>query len=202
MELDWAQKYRPTQMDEVILPMNIKNKISNVVNQKGGISLLFWGNAGCGKTTVAKLINPENTYQIDCSTDGSIEMVRGLERVCSTLPLEGGRRLILLDEADQLSISAQNAFRNVIEKYSMTTDFVMTANNPNKISEPIRSRCLPVHFDPSSDFTLIDKFQERVYKILETEGVEINDTININRTIFEGFPDFRRTLKQLQFDLG
>jgi replication factor C subunit 3/5 len=202
MNTDWSQKYRPTKLEEVILPSNIKSKIEKVVNQKGGLSLLFWGKPGCGKTTVGQLINPENTFRIDCTTDRSIEMVRGLDRFCSSCTLDGGRRLVLLDEADHLHHTALNAFRGVIEKCSNTTDFVMTANNPNQISEPIRSRCLPIHFDLKSDPDLLERFKSRVYEILRNEGIENYDKYAVDEVIQRGFPDLRRTLKQLQLDFS
>ena len=71
-ELDWGQRYRPSTIQDVILSSGLKNKLNQVVNQRGGISLLFYGRPGCGKTTVAKLINPENTVFINCSTNNSI----------------------------------------------------------------------------------------------------------------------------------
>ena len=202
MNLDWAQKYRPTAIQDVILPTNLKERLQKVITQSGGISLLFWGRPGCGKTTVGQLINPSDTYQIDCTTSRSIDMVRSLERYCSTFSLEGSRRLVLLDEADHLSKDAQNAFRGVVERFSVTTDFVMTANNPNTLSEPIRSRCFPVHFDVTSDPSMEERFVTRATEVLFQEGIKDFDVERVREIVKANFPDLRRTLKQVQFELG
>ena len=202
MNLDWAQKYRPTAIQDVILPTNLKERLQKVITQSGGISLLFWGRPGCGKTTVGQLINPSETYQIDCTTSRSIDMVRSLERYCSTFSLEGSRKLVLLDEADHLSKDAQNAFRGVVERFSVSTDFVMTANNPNIFSEPIRSRCYPVHFDVTSDPSMEEQFVTRVTEVLSQEGIKDFDIERVREIVKTNFPDLRRTLKQVQFELG
>ena len=202
MNLDWAQKYRPTAIQDVILPTNLKERLQKVITQSGGISLLFWGRPGCGKTTVGQLINPSETYQIDCTTSRSIDMVRSLERYCSTFSLEGSRKLVLLDEADHLSKDAQNAFRGVVERFSVSTDFVMTANNPNTLSEPIRSRCFPVHFDVTSDPSMEEQFVTRVTEVLSQEGIKDFDIERVREIVKTNFPDLRRTLKQVQFELG
>ena len=202
MNLDWAQKYRPTAIQDVILPTNLKERLQKVITQSGGISLLFWGRPGCGKTTVGQLINPSETYQIDCTTSRSIDMVRSLERYCSTFSLEGRRKLVLLDEADHLSKDAQNAFRGVVERFSVSTDFVMTANNPNIFSEPIRSRCYPVHFDVTSDPSMEEQFVTRVTEVLSQEGIKDFDIERVREIVKTNFPDLRRTLKQVQFELG
>ena len=202
MNLDWAQKYRPTAIQDVILPTSLKESLEKIINQNGGISLLFWGRPGCGKTTVGQLINPSDTYQIDCTTSRSIDMVRSLERYCSTFSLEGSRKLVLLDEADHLSKDAQNAFRGVVERFSVSTDFVMTANNPNTLSEPIRSRCFPVHFDVTSDPSMEEQFVTRVTEVLSQEGIKDFDIERVREIVKTNFPDLRRTLKQVQFELG
>ena len=202
MNLDWAQKHRPTAIQDVILPTNLKESLEKIINRNGGISLLFWGRPGCGKTTVGQLINPSETYQIDCTTSRSIDMVRSLERYCSTFSLEGTRKLVLLDEADHLSKDAQNAFRGVVERFSVSTDFVMTANNPNIFSEPIRSRCFPVHFDVTSDPSMEERFVTRVTEVLSQEGIKDFDIERVREIVKTNFPDLRRTLKQVQFELG
>lgn len=202
MNLDWAQKYRPTAIQDVILPTSLKESLEKIINQNGGISLLFWGRPGCGKTTVGQLINPSETYQIDCTTSRSIDMVRSLERYCSTFSLEGSRKLVLLDEADHLSKDAQNAFRGVVERFSVSTDFVMTANNPNIFSEPIRSRCFPVHFDVTSDPSMEERFVTRATEVLCQEGIKDFDIERVREIVKTNFPDLRRTLKQVQFELG
>ena len=202
MNLDWAQKYRPTAIQDVILPTNLEERLQKVITQSGGISLLFWGRPGCGKTTVGQLINPSETYQIDCTTSRSIDMVRSLERYCSTFSLEGSRKLVLLDEADHLSKDAQNAFRGVVERFSVSTDFVMTANNPNTLSEPIRSRCFPVHFDVTSDPSMEERFVTRATEVLCQEGIKDFDIERVREIVKTNFPDLRRTLKQVQFELG
>lgn len=202
MNLDWAQKYRPTTFKDVILPTTLTERLEKVITQNGGISLLFWGRSGCGKTTVGQLINPSETYQIDGATSRSIDIARSLERYCSTISLHGGRKLVLLDEADHLSKDAQNTLRGIIERFSSFTDFVMTANNPNTLSEPIRSRCLPVHFDISSDPAIEERFVNRAFEVLNLEGVKDFDTEQVREIVRKTFPDLRRTLKQIQFDLG
>ena len=129
-EVDWSQKHRPSSIDEVILPDGIGSKLTQLVKLQGGLSLLFHGRAGCGKTTVAKLINPNNTLYINCTAENSINMVRELERRCSSVTLDGGRRVVLLDEADYLTKDAQAALRGAVESLSVANDFVMTANDP------------------------------------------------------------------------
>ncbi len=113
-ELDWAQKYRPQSFEEVVLDAELKQKLNGVVKAKGGMSLLFYGRPGSGKTTVAKLINPDNTYFINCSSKNSVETVRWIEKTFACRSLFDERRLLLLDEGDQLTTEAQEAKRAVL----------------------------------------------------------------------------------------
>ena len=200
-ELDWGQRYRPSTIQYVILSSGLKNKLNQVVNQRGGISLLFYGRPGCGKTTVAKLINPENTVFINCSTNNSIDTIRWIESEFASGMVTGGRRLLLLDEADNLSLDAQAAIRGVSEELSLYNDFVLTANDPNCLSEAVRSRFIPISFDMTYSEEMIQVIAERLCFICEAEGYTNPDKSIINSIIQKTFPDLRRMVKTLQLEL-
>lgn len=200
-EIDWSQKHRPSTIEEVILPVGIGKKLKQLVKLQGGLSLLFHGRAGCGKTTVAKLINPNNTLYINCTAENSINMVRELERKCSSLTLDGERRVVLLDEADYLTKDAQAALRGVVESLSVANDFVMTANEPWKLSDPILSRFYPVSFDFQDDREIKVDMKARLWNIAYVEGyTEVSDH-QLVEIVDHCFPDMRRMLKSLQFQL-
>lgn len=198
-EFDWAQKYRPKSFEEVILSDEMRRKLSRVVNQQGGISMLFWGRPGCGKTTVAKLINRDNTVLINCSTNNSIDTIRWIESNFRTRTLGGQRRLLLLDEADNLSADAQAAIRGVSEALSEYNDFVLTANDPNKLTEAVRSRFLPVEFNLDLEETRL-LVRNRLCEIATIEGFSNVESSVIERAI-KFYPDLRRMTKALQFEL-
>jgi len=199
--MDWGQKYRPRALEEMVLSSVMRSKLQQVINRKGGISLLFWGRPGSGKTTTAKLINPENTVFINCSTNNSIDTIRWIEHEFISGVVTGGRRLILLDEADNLTPDAQAAIRAVSEELSLHNDFVLTANDPNKLSEAVRSRFLPVNFDMAYSEELIESLIKRLITIAKSEGHSKIDGELVEPIVKANFPDLRRMTKTLQFEL-
>lgn len=199
---DWSQKYRPETMEDMVLPDSIGTRLRTLARNKGGMSLLFYGKSGMGKTTAAKLINPEGTYLLNCTLHNSVAMVKELERTCTSLPLDGGRRLVLLDEADYLTDAAQAGLRGAVEFLSSSNDFVMTANEPERLSPAIRSRFLPVHFD----FLLTDEYLEdlsiHLWSIAAAEGLGDVDMRILRVIVRKNFPDIRAMIKTLQYQMA
>lgn len=162
---------------------------------------MFYGRPGCGKTTLAKLINPESTFHVNCTMQNSISDIRHLDRICSSAPVVGEKRLVLFDEADYLSKDAQAALRGFVERHSGANDFIMTANEINRLSEPIQSRFYPVSFD----FLLTDEFKielvSKLKAIAEAEGCRNVDTVLLNIIVRQSFPDIRSMIKRMQYEL-
>lgn len=200
--LDWGLKYRPNSLEDVLMDGELKSRLSKLVSQKGGLSLLFWGRPGCGKTSVAKLINPENTVFINCSTNNSIDTVRWIESQFQAGVVTGGRRLLLLDEADNLTPDAQAAIRAVSEELAIHNDFVLTANDPNKLSEAVRSRFLPVKFDLEKTEQITKELIDRMADIARKEGYGSVPEEHLKGIVERTFPDMRRMIKTLQLELN
>lgn len=196
---DWAQRYRPQRLEDVILPSAIKQRLITMRDSGEGPSLLLHGRAGTGKTTVASLLNPENTHKINCSLKNGIKDVRRLEGL-SAVALWGGTRLVLLDEADSLTHESQTALRGLLEDLSGCNRFVLTANYPANFIEPIRSRVVEIDFGAMAGNQAMKlEMLDRVHQVLINEGVTDFD-INIVRAIVDKrFPDMRRILKDLQY---
>lgn len=200
----WVEKYRPKTIDECILPDAYKNTFKEYVNKGEIPHLLLCGTAGVGKTTVAKALCNEigcDFLMINGSDESGIDTFRiKIKNYASAVSLTGGKKVIIIDEADYLNAnSTQPAMRAAMEEFAHNCTFIMTCNYKNRIIEPLHSRCAVVEFKlKNADKPVIAKqFFQRVSNILKAEGVEFDKQVVVE-VIKKYFPDFRRTLNELQ----
>ena len=200
----WVEKYRPAKISDTILTPELKATFQQFVDQANIPNLLLAGSAGCGKTTVARAMLEElgcDYIIINGSMNGNIDTLRNeIRNFASTVSLTGGRKYVILDEADYLNAnSTQPALRNFMEEYSKNCGFILTCNFKNKIIDPLHSRCSVIDFKiTKKDLPdLAKQFLKRICNILEIEGVEYDKTA-IVEVIKKHFPDWRRCINELQ----
>lgn len=203
-EFLWVEKYRPKQIADCILSDELKQTFEKIVASGDLPNMLFSGTAGTGKTTVAKaLCNQLNLdwIIINGSEDGNIDTLRGkIKQFASTVSLQGGVKVVILDEADYLNAqSTQPALRGFIEEFSSNCRFILTCNFKNRIIEPLHSRCGVYEFNTSKKNTavLMQQMFDRACTILDSEGVEY-DKKDLLPIISKFGPDWRRCLNELQ----
>ena len=201
----WVEKYRPKTISECILPSDLEETFSEFVEIGKLPNLIFTGLPGTGKTTAAKaLCEQTNTdyLMVNGSDDGrNIDTVRTtLTQYCSSVSMTGNRKAIIMDEADYMNPdSVQPALRGFIEKFGNNVSFLFTANYPNRIIDPIHSRCAVFDFViPKNEIKKIaEKYLELCGDILSKESVEYENKV-LAELIMKHFPDFRRVLNELQ----
>ena len=200
----WVEKHRPARVQETILPQELKATFQQFVDQKNIPNLILSGRAGVGKTTIAKAMLEEigaDYIVINGSMNGNIDTLRvEIANFASTVSFTGGRKYVILDEADYLNAnSTQPALRNFMEEFSKNCGFILTCNFKNRIIEPLHSRCSVIEFSiqNSDKPKLAAQFFKRVCGILDEEGIEY-DQKPIAELVQTYFPDWRRTLNELQ----
>lgn len=200
----WVEKYRPTTIQETILPVNLRSVFAKIVEGGELPNMLFSGTAGVGKTTVAKALCNEldlDYIVINGSEEGNIDTLRGkIKQFASTVSLQGGYKVVILDEADYLNPqSTQPALRGFIEEFSNNCRFILTCNFKNRIIEPLHSRCSVYEFGiPREEKpTIASAIFTKVMAILDKEGVEYEQKV-LAELVQKHFPDFRRVLNELQ----
>src|SRR6056300_16399 len=200
----WVEKYRPQTIEDTILPVALKDTFRQILENKELPNLLFTGTAGVGKTTVAKAICNEldlDYLLINGSEEGNIDTLRHkIKQFASTVSLQGGYKVVILDEADYLNPqSTQPALRGFIEEFSGNCRFIMTCNFKNRIIEPLHSRCSVVEFNVSKKdlADLCGQFMKRVTNILTKEQITYEEPV-IAELIMKHMPDWRRVLNELQ----
>jgi replication factor C small subunit len=192
----WVEKYRPDTLEGYVGNEHILEKVKIYIQNEDVPHLLLYGQAGTGKTTLAKII----TNQIDCdlmyinaSDERGIDAVR--DKIRGFASSKGFRKwkVIILDEADYLTPNAQAALRNLMETFSASTRFILTCNFVEKVIDPIQSRCQTFAITPPSKKDVA----KRLNDILTAEGVEF-EMSDLAFTVNSGYPDIRRVLNAAQ----
>lgn len=193
----YVEKYRPQSLDTYIGNETIKATFQKYLNENDVPHLLLYGDAGSGKTTLAKIVSntiaKDNYLYINASDENSIDTVRDkIKQFASSIGF-GGLKIIILDESDYLTPNAQAALRNVMETFSKTTRFILTCNYVEKIIDPIQSRCQIFNIVPPSK----KEVAQHVSNILKKEEVnfKIEDLASI---VNLSYPDIRRVLNTTQ----
>ena len=200
----WVEQYRPSDVSSCILPKNLKDTFSKFVVQGDVPNLILSGGSGVGKTTIAKAMLDEldcTHMMINGSEESGIDVLRTkIKNFASTVSLHGGRKYIILDEADYLNPqSTQPALRGFMEEFHKNCGFVLTCNYKNRLIEPLHSRCSVIEFTiPNSEKPkLASEFMKRVALILDEQKVKYDERV-VAEVINKYFPDWRRILNELQ----
>ena len=193
-----VEKYRPNKLENYVGNENIKKSISKYLDQNDIQNLIFYGPAGTGKTILAKLITKNldcDSLYINASDERGIETIRdkvsGFASVASFKPL----KVVILDEADFLTIQAQASLRNIIETFSRTTRFILSCNYVERIIDPLQSRCHVLKIVPPSK----KEVAVHLSWILDEEKIvyEVNDLGSI---VNQYYPDLRKCINTIQLN--
>ena len=202
----WVEQYRPRTIDECILPDITKESFRGFIKQGEIPNLLLTGSAGIGKTTVAKAVCDQigaSYIVINGSDEGRfLDTVRDkIRNFASTVSLttSTSHKVVIIDEADNTTSDVQLSLRTAVEEFHSNCRFIFTCNFPNKIIDPLHSRCTVIDFKikNGNKAKLQYAFFQRLKTILEENSVEYDDKI-LMKLISRYYPDWRRLINEAQ----
>ena len=197
----WTEKYRPTSLEDIILPEATKKLLNTYISEEEIPNLLFCGSPGIGKTTTARiLVGPKglncNYLYINASDENGIDTIRTkISNFAQTKSFDGKVKVVVLDEADGLTIQGQQALRNTMESCSRTCRFILTANHKHKMAPAIQSRCMAIEVKVD-----LKESVKRCASILREENILIPEEQKPRfvELVKSSFPDMRKTINNLQ----
>ena len=194
----WVEKYRPKTLTDLIF--NDKATIHKLLKSPSGMPsiILYSAKPGTGKTSLAKIIVNElgcDCLTLNSSLDRSIDFVRDQVNhfARSMSSVAGVKRCVFMDEFDGLLKPAQESLKNLMEEFSDNCFFIFTANNVNKIIEPIQSRCQKFAFEAPNKADILMKLIE----ITELEGYDVPPE-SLDKVVDKWYPDMRKMINTLQ----
>jgi len=203
-EFLFVESYAPSSIEDCILPDNLKKYFTDIKASGNVPNMILAGGSGCGKTSTIRALAADldrDFMIINGSDERSIDVIRNkVKNYASTVSLsQSGKKILLIDEGDNLTHDAQLALRASLEELQGNCSVVFTCNYKNKLIQPLHSRCAVI------DFTITSKekpriaaaFYKRVCNILDTEKITYESKVVVE-VITKYFPDFRRTLNELQ----
>ena len=200
----WVECYKPQQVNDCILPQGVKDTFLQYVNEKEFPNLILAGSAGVGKTSLARALCDDigtDLLFVNASLDRGIGDIRNtVAGFASTTSLTGEKKVVLLDEADNLTQDSQKALRALIEEFQNHCRFILTCNYPHNIIEAIHSRCSVVDFNVRNG-KVLSKLSAQMHKkcaqILSKDGIQFDPKI-LAQYIMQMAPDWRGILNGLQ----
>jgi Straboviridae sliding clamp loader len=206
--MQWVEKHRPRQAADLILPLRTASVVNGLIKAQTSQlpNLLLFGAPGTGKTSTARILVAErktDPLEINCAENGAMAAINEVKDSASTVPLFGSHKIVILDEADTLSKSAQSILRVIAEDPASICSLILICNDLDAIVQPLKSRCSHIAFDPTDDERpeLSRRFLDRAAAILKVENVQFEIEL-LETIVTRHCPDWRRILNELQTNSG
>jgi DNA polymerase III delta prime subunit len=198
--IDFSLKYQPQSISEILLPENVREKLKACFKEELPYPIMLVGPTGTGKTLTAKKMR-EETYFLSClkgCTDNELYL---LERAASAFTLDGLRRLIILDDVDHMLPKHQLHLIYILNHFRINNDFILTAREPFRLKEALRSRIEIIDFGISESKVYRCQIINLLIDIASKEGDGNVDLLEIKKIVQSSYPDIRKMLMKLQSEL-